>query len=211
MKSSLSILILLSALYFNSCKSSAKLGTTEAPMKTLTAFMTGSFSSAAQAEADTSYFDISLHMYPIWQDRKDGPWLYVEQAVSAAQDRPYRQRVYKLSQGTDGSYQSAIYTLPDPSVFIGAWKSPQKFADLSPSDLNLREGCTVYLKQQADGSYAGKTKPNTCESSLRGASYATSEVEIFKDKIISWDRGFDAAGEHVWGAEKGGYEFVRLK
>ena len=30
------------------------------------------------------------------------------------------------------------------------------------------------------------------ESLLFGASYATSEVEIFKDKILSWDRGYDS-------------------
>jgi hypothetical protein len=27
-------------------------------------------------------------------------------------------------------------------------------------------------------------------------------------KIVSWDRGFDASGAQVWGAEKGGYIFL---
>ena len=28
-------------------------------------------------------------------------------------------------------------------------------------------------------------------------------------RVVSWDRGFDAEGNHIWGAEKGGYEFVK--
>ncbi|MFN0200091.1 MAG: CpcT/CpeT family chromophore lyase, partial [Bacteroidia bacterium] len=50
-----------------------------------------------------------------------------------------------------------------------------------------------------------------CPSALRGAKYATSEVVIEKKRIISWDRGFNAKDEHVWGAKNGGYEFVRKK
>ena len=41
------------------------------------------------------------------------------------------------------------------------------------------------------------------ESTLRGASSATSEVEVHPDRVVSWDRGFDAERKHVWGAEKG--------
>ena len=52
--------------------------------------LVGSFSSAAQADADSNFRAIDLHMVPIWTDRTDGPWLYVEQAVAEARDRPYQ-------------------------------------------------------------------------------------------------------------------------
>jgi hypothetical protein len=39
-------------------------------------YMTGSFSSRAQAEADSEYLDIGLEMVPIWSSRSDGYWLY---------------------------------------------------------------------------------------------------------------------------------------
>ncbi|HRW89883.1 MAG TPA: CpcT/CpeT family chromophore lyase, partial [Flavobacteriales bacterium] len=60
----------------------------------LASWMTGSFSSAAQAEADTNYYAIELEMARIWPERTDGVWLYVEQAVAAKKEKPYRQRVY---------------------------------------------------------------------------------------------------------------------
>jgi len=41
-------------------------------------WMTGSFSSAAQAEADSAFFDIRLEMVRIRPDLTDATWLYVE-------------------------------------------------------------------------------------------------------------------------------------
>jgi len=167
--------------------------------------MTGTFTSAEQASQDSAFFDITLHMYPIWQGK--GHWLYVEQSVTAMQEKPYRQRIYKLEPGKGGSIRSVVYTLPEPEAYIGAWKKTSRFDKLSPEDLELRDGCAVVLEKQEDGSYAGSTKGKSCTSSLRGASYATSRVTIQKNLIVSWDQGFDDKGEQVWGATKGGYEF----
>ena len=68
----------------------------------------------------------------------------------------------------------------------------------------------MLLQRVGENHYKGDTGIKTCESSLRGASYATSEVEMTSQKILSWDRGFDAEGNHVWGAEKAGYVFDKL-
>jgi len=32
-------------------------------------------------------------MVQIWEERTDGYWLYVEQAIAGYQDKPYRQRI----------------------------------------------------------------------------------------------------------------------
>jgi hypothetical protein len=29
--------------------------------------------------------------------------------------------------------------------------------------------------------------------------------------MVSWDRGFDKEGKQVWGAQKGGYRFVKKR
>ena len=171
--------------------------------------MTGSFSSQAQAlEQPDDYFDIRLFMEPIWSDRTDGRWLYVEQAAAWSLERPYRQRVYHLVDTSDGPV-SEVYELPgDPLEFAGAYKEPQRFKSLSPEDLAEREGCAIYLRLVA-GAYEGSTLGTGCTSSLGGASYATSEVVITPDTITSWDRGFDDERFQVWGAELGPYVFVR--
>jgi hypothetical protein len=176
-------------------------------LKTLQTMMTRSFDSSEQAASDESYYNISLHMYPIWQSQ-DGYWLYVEQALYSAQDRPYRQRVYQLEKLENGTFSSKVYTLENPKDFIGKWKTPSHFDQFDASILKEREGCAVILEKQGKN-YSGSTNEKDCKSTMRGATYATSVVTIKPNEIESWDRGFDANDEHVWGAEKAGYIFKR--
>ncbi len=171
--------------------------------------LTGSFSSAAQAAADDAFFDIRLHMAPIWTSRDDGPWLYVEQAVATAQDQPYRQRVYHLREVEPGLFESAVYTLPDPEGAIGAWRAPERLDGVALSDLEPRTGCAILMRRHG-AAFVGSTLGTLCPSDLRGARYATSEVRVTPDGLVSWDRGFDAAGTQVWGARTGGYVFDRV-
>ncbi|MBL8747447.1 MAG: chromophore lyase CpcT/CpeT [Phycisphaerae bacterium] len=180
-------------------------------LETLSAWMEGSFSSAAQAADDPEHFrDIRLHMAVVWKKRKDGPWLYVEQAAAATPDKPYRQRMYRLSKGSmKGTIESAVFELPgDPLVFAGAWKSPELLDGVRPEDLTERRGCAIVLRFE-EGAFRGSTEGTECVSTLRGAAYVTSEVVIEESRLMSWDRGFDADGMQKWGAETGGYVFVK--
>ena len=199
-------LILFLSILFCSCESQPK---EDAELKELFSLMQGSFNSEVQSKQDSSYYNISLHMYPIWKDK--GNYLYVEQALNSMQDRPYRQRIYKVTRLNDSVFSSAIYTIPNDSLWIGKWKTPKDFDRISTEYIEERTGCEVLLKRIGNGHFKGATGVKTCESSLRGASYATSEVEITQGKIVSWDRGFDADGNHVWGAVKAGYIFDQLQ
>lgn len=184
--------------------------TAEEPgIDTLFEWMTGSFSSAAQAEDDSNYHHITLEMAPIWADRAGEHWIYVEQALGTMPDKPYRQRVYRVTQVEDGTFVSVVYTMPNPEKYVGAWQAETPLANLKPEDLELREGCTVYLEYDAEKErFTGGTRGEGCSSSLRGAAYATSEVVIIPGRLESWDRGFDQTGAQVWGAEAGPYIFI---
>lgn len=179
----------------------------------LAEWMTGSFSSAAQAaEQPEDYFDIRLHMVPIWAARDDGPWLYVEQASAARLGRPYRQRVYRLVARADGAVESRVYLLPgDPLAYAGAWREPGRFDAISLADLELRAGCALVLRRRDAETFGGATQGKGCRSTLRGATYAMSEATIHPDRLITWDRGFDADDQQVWGATAGGYIFRRTE
>ena len=173
-------------------------------------WMAGSYSSAAQSQSDSEYKNIVLHMKPIWMDRTDGRWLYVEQAMQEAADKPYRQRVYHLVHHDDGAVESLVFELPgDALQYAGAWKQAQPLNELLPSQLMPRSGCGVKLKAKSATQWSGSTDGDMCASSLRGAAYATSEVTVTESEITSWDRGFDSAGKQVWGATKGPYQFKK--
>jgi len=178
----------------------------------LAAALTGTFSSAAQAAADPdNFFDIRLVMQPIWEDRADGPWLYVEQAAGWDLAKPYRQRVYRLVALEGTTLRSDVYTLPgDPLKFVAAWDKPELFAGLTPNSLGLRHGCSIYLEPLGGGSFAGATRGDGCSSTLADALYATSEVTMIPGRVTSWDRGWAADGTQAWGAEKAAYVFDRI-
>lgn len=174
--------------------------------------MVGSFSSAEQAKADPENFrEIRLEVARIWTDRKDGVWLYVEQAAATSLDKPYRQRVYHLTVLPDGRYRSVIFSLKsDPLARAGAWKAKEPLQDLKPEDLETIPGCAVYLDYDGKGAYSGGTRGQECENKWRGATYATTEVTVTASEMRSWDRGYDPKGQQIWGAEKGGYLFKKL-
>lgn len=153
-------------------------------------------------------------MAPIWIDRTDGPWLYAEQARTVAPDHPYRRRVYQLAARPDGALESRVYEPSDPIGLTGAWRDPVRFAvaklDLATS-LNARAGCTVVLHPQPDSSFKGGTEGQGCVSALQAASYATSEATINAAQVVTWERGYNAAGVQVWGSLHGGYVFRRIE
>lgn len=201
-------IVLSAACVWAACATPQKSGA-DADLLQLKQYMTGTFNSAAQAARDTSYFDITLHMYPIWTKRA-GHWLYVEQAVTANQAKPYRQRVYQLEQLDGQTFVSKVFTIRNEKDYVNAWKSPEKFEALPPDSIELKSGCEVVLRKRGD-LYEGATGEKTCPSELRGARYATSKVTVLPNKIVSWDQGFNADGKQVWGATRGGYEFLKVK
>jgi hypothetical protein len=170
--------------------------------------MAGSYSSEKQHLKDTAnYFDIRLKIIPIWKDRTDGYWFYVEQAMNGYLDKPYRQRVYHLMQ-KENTFESVVLNLKDPLRFTG---KPELVEKLTIDSLTEKEGCSVLLTKKRKNLFEGGTVGKNCPSDRRGATYATSEVTITKKLLHSWDRGYNEKDEQVWGAEKGGYDFDKLK
>lgn len=174
--------------------------------------LTGSFSSLAQATEDPEFFEIVLNMVSMWEDRADGPWLYVEQAVAQSADRPYRQRVYHLAKTGSNEFISTVYSFENPLDHAGAYAIESPLNTLSPEDLTIREGCAIRMSwDEVQQAFVGSTNGSDCVSNLRGSTYATSEVYLHMDRLITWDRGFDDNDEQVWGAVKGGYVFDRIQ
>lgn len=185
-------------------------GQQNSDIEIMTEWMTGSFTSEEQSLNDTDYYNISLEMTRIWENFNDGYWLYVEQAAAETKDKPYRQRIYHLIE-EDGLIKSVIYSIPNEKKFIGGWKNISLFSALNPNKLEIKDGCEVIIHRKDENTFIGSTVDDNCESSLRGAKYATTKVVISEDSLLSWDQGFNEKGEQVWGAVKGGYIFKKIK
>ena len=211
----LAILIAISSSGCNGTETSSFAGPIRfsSGVERLHSWLCGSFDSSAQAARDSAFRSISLNASPIWPDREDGRWLYIEQAASDSLDRPYRQRIYRVRNDAQGGLISEVFAFHDGETPpAGSWRNPEYFNTVDPALLIPREGCTVHLvaTNRDEPAFTGGTIGDGCASTLNGANHATSEVRVEADAIRSWDRGFDASGTQVWGAESGPYEFIRI-
>jgi CpeT protein len=174
-------------------------------------FLTGHFDSTAQSVENPTYFAIDLLTCPIELPELGARTLHVEQAVidNGVVGAPYRQRVYVVTEGADPATQaiSQVWEFSSPDDFSGFCDGTG--AQATAADLVERQGCQVELTWVEDH-FEGSTPGKECLSDLNGATYATSEVKLYEDRIESWDRGYDAADMQVWGATAGAYRFDRL-
>ncbi len=167
----------------------------------LSEWLTGSFSSEKQAQTtnDPYIFDVRMKIATIWNERKDGHWVYVEQAESESLSSPYRQRIYHLTYN-EGELSDRIYRLTNPEEFVGSWETPSDFDELNQADLILAEGCDVhFIFDESENRFRGSTVGENCISSIPSVAYLTSETTIFENLLTSWDLGWNTAGDTVLG------------
>jgi CpeT protein len=187
-------------------------GEIDADVKQLVEWMVGEFTSQEHTKQDPSYLEVHVRVVSIWPQREDGPWLYFEQAMATAPDKPYRQRVYQVSKRDDGAIVLKSFALPgDPLRFAGVWRHPRPLNDLPFEKLIERKGCEMILKKQPDGSYHGGTEGKGCPGELRGAAYSISELSVSSDTLKTWQRGLDSEDKLVWGNSKGPYVLKKNK
>ena len=173
--------------------------------------LTGTFDSTSQAEADPQgYRSVRIVAVGSPGSRlgQGSPVLYVEQALLATPEKPYRQRLYRIEASATGKVVSRVFELKDPAAAAGRWRSPDELAALGPADVVERAGCAVTLVKEG-AAWQGSTSGEECPSALSGARYATSRARLTADRMESWDRGFDASGQQVWGAKAGPYLFQK--
>jgi len=176
----------------------------------------GRFSSAAQAQRDTDYDVVESELVRIWPERRDGVWLYQEQAALGAagaetaerKQQPYFQRIVQLVPDGDDRVVRHTWEIRDPAGLVGAWREPARFAGLG-NDILGEASCPLALRKVSPTLwFSSFTQP--CPNSWRGASTLRSQGVLNADGFTNWDRGFDADGRHVWGPASGGYEFRRM-
>lgn len=184
-------------------------GGRQASADTLAKWMSGKFH--AKQPTQSEFFDAWAFIAPVWPDDKSARWLYVEQAVTEANPEmePYRQRMYRITQHRKDTVACDIFLLPKPwDRWAGGWGNPGIFKEISPNDLTLQEGCTVYFTAQPNGTFNGRMRDKKCKNDLGGAKFVKSESIRVKEKSFTVsDKGVDDKGKPMWG--KRAYEFVK--
>lgn len=171
--------------------------------------LAGRFDSADQARSTPGYPAIQLVACPADVPSLGPRVLYVEQRRMDAADSPERQRVYAFEPAdpADSAAVARVFDLAVPGSSVGACGLSVR-PRFTRDELVERVGCTVSL--HADGPvYRGSTSGRSCPTTLKGATYVTSDVVLDTFGLRSWERGFDPSGAQRWGSESGPYVFVR--
>lgn len=197
------VFVLLTGVAFGQQKSAKDLGL-------LKQFMTGSFDNAEQAGSDSSFSLLKMQVRHVWAKRKDGYWLYAEQANPADLNKPVFQHMFHIYVQDDSTLICQEFEFKEPSLYVGWWANPNRFDSVKFSALSNRLGCEVYLRKDPLGQFIGATDGNECISTIKGASYSTTEFLVSKTKMNFWEKGWNSDAIQVWGSTKGPYIFKRV-
>ncbi|HEY9860812.1 MAG TPA: chromophore lyase CpcT/CpeT [Candidatus Obscuribacterales bacterium] len=133
-------------------------------------------------------------------------FLYQEQALSQKLDQPYRQRFLRIAPSSEKqSVRSLSFRPAQAETWIGLCKQPEARRVVTLQDLGTPV-CSVWL-QKSGTTYVGLTPAEGCPANVRGAVRITNRIVLHSTGMDTWDRGFDAAGKQVWGADSDSYQF----
>ncbi|MBE9030169.1 chromophore lyase CpcT/CpeT [filamentous cyanobacterium LEGE 11480] len=135
-------------------------------------------------------------------------FLYQEQAIFPRLNQPYRQRILEISPSPlTQTVRSRSFKLTDKTQWVNLCDRAQKTISQRdfPTDI-----CSVFLKATNEG-FIGTTQATGCPANFRGATIIRNRIRLFPNGMQTWDQGFNAQGEQVWGAKGEPYEFRRPK
>jgi len=133
-------------------------------------------------------------------------YLYQEQALSNQLNQPYRQRFLEIRPvATEEKVESTAFKPINPQKWVNLCDRPETQRNVNSFDLG-EAVCTVSLRPLMT-IYIGETPPEGCPTNVRGAVRITNTVILHSQGMDTFDRGFDAQGNQVWGAENQGYQF----
>ena len=172
----------------------------------------GAMDTSAQAKAKPNAPNVRITTCKVKvQDagvfsRPDAVFLYQEQALSQRLTSPYRQRFLRIAPVV-GSQKvaSAVFKPPTPSAWVGLCAKPEVERVVNSSDIGV-SSCSVFLQRSGEN-YIGETPPRGCPSDYKGAVRITNQIVLHQAGMDTLDRGFDAAGNQIWGAKEEPYQF----
>ncbi|MEW6492460.1 MAG: chromophore lyase CpcT/CpeT [Cyanobacteriota bacterium] len=185
----------------------------EKQVEDVVSHLVGVMDTSAQAAANPGAANVRMTTCEVTVENADtslktrpSVFLYQEQALSRNLAKPYRQRFLRIAPSADGeSVESRSFRPPTPETLIGLCDRPKTRRVISSNNLG-EVTCSVFLKPVGEN-YVGQTPPEGCPTNYRGAVKITNTITLHKTGMDTEDRGFDEAGNRVWGAKEQSYQF----
>jgi hypothetical protein len=177
---------------------------------TLGNYLAGEFDNREQALAEPAWFvHLRLWHTPVALFETDSVTLFAEQANIVDLDKPYRQRIIRITQVDDikSPLQVQYYALKNFSSLVGAGRDPSRLQKLTPEDLELLPGCVLEvevkeLPHQHLQFIATPVPGSVCSFIYNGNTVQVSlGFEVTQEELKTYDKGIDPdTGRATWGA-----------
>jgi CpeT protein len=167
-------------------------------------WLAGTFDTKDQAAVDAEAPLLRAVIVRVPKSRLSfgAPVLYREEAPLDRPERPVLQSFLRIEEDASGRVVLREFELKEGAAAAGKWRMPDVLALFGRNDVRERSGCAVALTKTGDH-YEGSAAEPGCALPLLGASRTMSEIRLWSDRTETWDRGFNARGEQVWGPRKG--------
>lgn len=178
-------------------------------LRLLSEWLSGNFNSKDHHKRDSLIAPLELRQEVIWENLvTDGIWIYAE-TIDSRSKAVVGQKFYKLSDLDDKQMELTIYTLPNINDYQGELAREKPFANLRPDELTLVEDCAIIFTRKTEQKYQGNTSGTDCKAGSRRASYILQEFQVFENKVVWLENGYDSDNKIIWGPVNGGYQFKR--
>lgn len=168
----------------------------------LEGIMDTSTQAAAGDKADVQMTTCRVQMI----DRAESVYLYQEQSLRENLGKPYRQRFLQIKTGAEkDTVISQSYRPINSQQWVGLCDQPEQERVVNSEEIS-QPVCSVLLKPKMS-IYVGTTPSEGCPTQVRGAVKITNLIILHNQGMDTWDRGFDAEGNQVWGAKNESYQF----
>ena len=125
----------------------------------------GTFDSSQQAAENPSYVVVKLQSCPAMVE-PENLYLYVEQTATQFSNKPYRQRIYKISINShESSIESRIFRVKTQDSLVGVCDQNRRPMVALEDLVDIQ--CAVQLKRQGLF-YTGSTPEEGCENNFGG-------------------------------------------
>ena len=154
--------------------------------------------------------NIGLQVLPIWQDRLDGEWLYIESRIIGSPNKPFRQRILQLVATPNGLIRLYSYSIPRASDFAGAYYFPQVLTSLTQSQLSISNNCELLIELKVTSTFVGATDADSCLTNT-GTPLMTTFFAVSEVNISFLDGSYDKFGNLVPGRLEMPVTFLKLE
>jgi CpeT/CpcT family (DUF1001) len=185
----------------------------------LAEYLSGEFENKDQALAEPVwYVNVKLWQRPVALFTEDSLTFFAEQANILSLQKPYRQRIMRLTEGTseEAPIKVQYYMLKNPTVFSGGGVNPVILKNLAMEELELLPGCILDVKVEESGFNTYKFIATSVANSCCSFTYEGNTVYVSlgftakKDEFFSFDKGIDpTTGSGSWGAVMGPYRYIK--